>query len=52
MVIKNIDWENIEFKTLNSVYEFEFEELPKEILDNMEKNYRAEENESKSKETE
>ena len=50
-VIQNIDWNKKEFTTLNSVYEFEFEELPVDKLYNYVLNI-DKQNGSKNKETE
>lgn len=47
-IIQKIDWDKKKFQTMNSVYKFEFEELPQNILDDMKKNYESEQNESKN----
>lgn len=59
-IIKNIDWENNEFSTQNSVYLFEFEELPFDkcytdlhlYMYNLPEFVNKEDDESKNKETE
>lgn len=51
--IKSIDWNNKTFETLNSIYKFEFQEIPLDkALAGAKKLYNQLENESKNKEIE